>query len=226
MKKSKDGLDGLKKKMTFNDWVSYFVSIGEIPTNTFFVDENGISVKLGIYPENSIEPMYLICNKGPDDYRVWSLWGKRFIRVQRNQYGRKVVYLRTTDNRTVPCLLSRLVCATFNGIPSHCSELAVQHLDEDMNNNDASNLEWTTVKVNNTREGHCKNIAIEHSGRRKKKIVLEIDSDGNTINKWPSIKAAQEATEISRSSIVISHKSQKETKVRLFHIVIEIPEAV
>ena len=215
----------MRKKRTFKDWTAYFTNLDEIPANTFFVDENGISRKIGVYPENSIRPIYLICNKGPDDYRVWSLWGKRFIRVQRNQYGRKVVYLRTTDNRTVPCLLSRLVCATFYGIPAHCSELDVQHLDEDMNNNDASNLEWTTRKVNNNREGHCKNIASEHTGRRKKKIVLEIDSDGNIINSWPSIKAAQNATDISRGSIVTSKKKKKETKGRLFRIVtIDMPE--
>ena len=195
------GLDGLQKKTTFREWANYFKMLGEIPANTFFVDENGISWKSAVYPGTTLKPIYLTSNKQEHGHRVWSLWGKKFRKIQLNGQNRETVNLIDTDGKAVCCMFARLVCASFNGMPAHYEGLDVQHLDEDMHNNDASNLEWTTKEVNNNTKEHRENIAKEHIGRKKQKVVFEIDNKGNVIDSWPSIKAAHEETGVSTCSI-------------------------
>lgn len=205
MQNSNDGLDGLKKKMTFNDWTSYFISIGEIPENTHFVDENGISWKSAVYPEYKIKKIYLVSNKGSREKRIWTLCNKnkRFRKVHFNNTDYEVVYLRDEEGKNVTCLLSRLVCSSFNGIPTDYRTLDVQHIDENKHNNDASNLEWTTRQVNSVTNERRKKISdAYHKRGQRQRPVAEISNEGKILNVWKSVKIASNDTGIRRESIV------------------------
>lgn len=79
----------------------------------------------------------------------------------------------------------RLVAEAFLSNPSNLPE--VNHKDEDPSNNNVDNLEWCTRQYN-----------IEYS---KGKMVRQIDSQGEVIAVYRSIRDASDATGIRRTNI-------------------------
>lgn len=139
---------------------------------------------------NGYEGIYQVSNTG----RVRSLNfnHKGIIRELKQSWdarGYRLVGL-TKNNRCATKRVHRLVAETFvpnpNGLP------CVNHIDENKENNNATNLEWCDVVYNN------------RYGNRTDKTsnpVVQIDLNGNVIKKYKSAKEAGKSIGIHYSHI-------------------------
>lgn len=196
---------------------------GKIPQNTVY--------KRAVYPGANVKDSYLVSDMGTREYRVYSLYFKRFIKLYRNPYGRDTVSLRAENGKTICCVFARLVCSSFRGIPENYTEMDVQHLDENMQNDSLDNLEWASKKENNNMPMHKDRISKEHFGRKRKKGVVEMYNTPNRNYKdiWGSIKEASEATGVSVATIIqVCNGSIPATEqgrvFRFANITIKIPD--
>ena len=95
-------------------------------------------------------------------------------------------------------LAHRLVAYYFLSNPNNLPE--INHLDEDITNNNVSNLEWCSSKYNanyGTRNMKCKN-----ANRHNFKSVSQFDLDGNFIKEYECISDA--AREVNGDTSFIS----------------------
>lgn len=151
------------------------------------------------------EGLYQISNKG----RIKSLgrpskgYGDKFtvdriIKDVRCTNGYRSAFLNKNGVRYVR-LVHRLVAQAFIPNPSNCPQ--VNHKDEDITNNDVSNLEWCTSKYNanyGTRNKRCRD-----ANKKYFKPVYQLDKDcGMVIRWWDSIKDASRALGINDSLII------------------------
>lgn len=75
------------------------------------------------------------------------------------------VYRRTTfikDGKQDTQLLHRVIAMAF--IPNPNNYPCVDHIDDNPNNSIASNLQWCSYKMNNSKEHHCKKLSISKTG--------------------------------------------------------------
>lgn len=87
------------------------------------------------------------------------------------------------DGRAKTFKVHRLVAQAFVPNPKNLSE--VNHIDEDKENNKASNLEWVTPEYNTNYGTRGK-----RAGEKQKKTVLQFDIDGSFIKEYASAKEA------------------------------------
>lgn len=72
----------------------------------------------------------------------------------------------------------------------------VNHKDENTHNNHATNLEWCT-QIYNRNYGHCEEKRLNsflksvENHKRKRKPVIQIDKNGNIVNRYYSMNAAR-----------------------------------
>lgn len=95
--------------------------------------------------------------------------------------GYKYYSLRTNDNKTVHIGVHVLVATYFVDIPEDLlkldQKLVPNHKDFDRSNNDISNLEWTTYKMNNDwniEHGHCMHGDKSPNAKANNKTVRKI----------------------------------------------------
>ena len=123
-------------------------------------------------------PAYEVSDLG----RVRRISTGKVLKQSNNVDGYKVV---TLYSNKVPrqFRVHRLVATAF--IPNYEDKPVVNHLDEVVYNNEASNLEWATVKEN-TNHGNCLNKRAKAFG----KPVVGVNIKDGSIVKFPSASDA------------------------------------
>jgi len=137
-----------------------------------------------------------------DSQQVWSEKYKKWMKPWKNRDG--YVCVRLTDinkKQLTDILLSRLVWTMANGrqIPDGYQ---VNHIDEDKNNNNPSNLELVTAKENSNHGTRNARVAAAMRGKKKtpehvakvaaaqSKAVAQLTLDGQLVQTWPSTMEA------------------------------------
>lgn len=123
---------------------------------------------------------YEISNYGRLKYKIQSKY-KITIGATSND-GYKTVRLKANGN-TFSTSIHRLVALLF--IPNHENKPYVNHIDGNKENNNISNLEWTTPKENSQ---HAHDTGLNTS----KKCIYQIDEDNKIINEFESLVKAYE----------------------------------
>ena len=108
--------------------------------------------------------------------------------------GYYVVNLHKDCKSYVACV-HRLVAEAF--LPNPSGHLTVNHIDGNKKNNDASNLEWASYSMNNQ---HAINSGLRHP---RGTPVVQLDKNGNVVQRYVSVCEAARSTNIDRS--MISH---------------------
>lgn len=107
------------------------------------------------------------------------------------------------DGKQKYMLLHRIVAEAF--IPNPEGLPQVNHKDENKNNNSADNLEWCTNAYNRHYGSGMRKSIENHDykqiAEKNKKTVLQLDKNGNVLNSWLGLKAAEAATGVGESNI-------------------------
>jgi hypothetical protein len=123
------------------------------------------------------------------------------------RYNSKTCYRGVTlckDGVQYKKAVHRLVAEAFIPNPGNLPE--INHIDEDKQNNRVDNLEWCDRKYNNT-YGTAKIRAAVTQG----KPVLQLDTQGNIINGWPSMGLAACFTGASEGGISACCRGEMKT---------------
>ena len=163
-------------------------------------------------PIKGYEGIYEISNKG----RVKSLHRKvrmseysymvfeeHFLTGKRTKSGYIQVSL-SKEGKVRQFLLHRLVAEAF--IPNPHNLEAVNHKDENKQNNNADNLEWCTAKHN---VNHA--TGPERRAEKRRKAVFQIADTGETIGTYNSIRQAAHATGVNESHISSCCRGKRRT---------------
>ena len=109
--------------------------------------------------------------------------------------GYKTVSIIGNDKKKHLLKVHRLVAKAF--IPNPQGFPCVNHKNEVKSDNSVENLEWCSVKYNNSYNGRIKRAA-----SKNKKKLNQLDKFGNLIRVWDSATDASKQTNISKSSII------------------------
>lgn len=150
------------------------------------------------------------------DGKIWSYKSSQFLVPALQPNGRMKVWLYK-DNKRKNCSVHRLILMTFNPIDG-MDKMTVNHKDENPQNNCLNNLEWMTIKENNTygtrieRAAKANAIANLNNPKRSKKIMC-IETD----IVYPSTHEASRRTNIDQSHICKAAKSAGRKMAGGFH---------
>lgn len=145
---------------------------------------------------------YQISNCG----RVWNVVTQSMMKLQMKKTGYYSVNLMKPNKKIVTERAHRLVALYFCNKPEGCN--VVNHIDSNKTNNNADNLEWTTVSGNTK---HC----YEHNEAFRKQVnenaikaahktilTLEVkDKDGFLIGIFKGYQKAAEALGLNEKTI-------------------------
>lgn len=98
----------------------------------------------------------------------------------------------------------RLVCTAFLENPNNYP--CINHKDENRLNNNADNLEWCTVKYNNS---YGTNIM--RRAKARSRAVVQMDLDGKVIKRWDSLKEAKKSLNIKGTGITAACRGRQHT---------------
>lgn len=102
------------------------------------------------------------------------------------------------DNKMHTQKIHRLVANAFldnvNNLP------VVNHKDENKMNNNVSNLEWCTRKYNSN-YGHMKEHHRNNGAYKRRKIVIQKDLNGRTLQEFHSVSLAAKENSLSQGGI-------------------------
>ena len=145
------------------------------------------------------EGLYAVSNTG----KVFSVRRGIYLQGKIDRYGYKTVVLWNGKNncRTV----HRLVAEAFVSKHEGCN--VVNHLDGIKTNNNAENLEWTTVK-GNTKHAYDNSVSyqermkqVNELGKEARRIKLDAYFEGEYIGSFNGKKEAADALNISEKTI-------------------------
>lgn len=103
--------------------------------------------------------------------------------------GYPIVKLYDNTNKVRTIAVHRLIADTF--IPNPDNLECINHKDEDKTNNSVDNLEWCTKAYNNCYNDKAVKTGLKpRESNPDKKVVNQIDGNGNIINTYPSIREA------------------------------------
>ena len=131
---------------------------------------------------------YKVSNLG----RVYSVKSSRFLKIRCKQG----VILTGANGYRVSLYLPRLVALTFIGNAKDGMKL--RHINGDITDHRACNLEWSTFGDILHKGGGAERIATSPS---KCKSVLQIDEQGRIVNEFVSITRAAEHLGVSKTSL-------------------------
>lgn len=95
-------------------------------------------------------PNYVIYSDG----RLWSTTNKLFMKFSATPDGYLGTVITNKEGKRVSIKIHRLVAIAF--LPNPLNLPHVNHIDENKNNNDVTNLEWCSVFHNETYGNHQK----------------------------------------------------------------------
>lgn len=118
---------------------------------------------------------------------------EKILRPHKDKDGYYIISLR---NRGKTYKIHRLVAQAF--IPNPNNFPQINHKDENKENNMVENLEWCTSKYNNNYGSH-----LVRSGLKHRKAVIMLDLHNVVLNKFLSIKEAENFIGIKGASTMI-----------------------
>lgn len=145
--------------------------------------------------------------EGCEDYEI-SSWG----RVKSLKYGKERIlkpaktekgYLKVTlcdgNGTQKKYRVHRLVAQAFLSNPQHLP--CINHKDEDPTNNHVSNLEWCSVRYNNTYGTRMQRVTEKTRNGKLSKPVIQLTLDGNVVKVWASTMEIQRQLDWSSGTI-------------------------
>jgi len=138
-------------------------------------------------------PNYIITNKG----EIYSISHKKFL-SQRDNSGYKYVTLYNNTGISKDFSVHYLVAVSFIENPNNYP--MVNHKNHNRFDNNIKNLEWVTYIDN-----------MIHFGKKNGKSVKKLDTNGNILEIYDTIKEASEKNNISSSSISNTCKDKQKT---------------
>lgn len=129
----------------------------------------------------------------------------RIMPTRVNNRGYETVALNV-DNRSITKLVHRLVAESF--VPNPCKKCQVNHIDKDISNNCASNLEWVTDNEN-------KEYSSISSGgtQRPRRPVVAVNIDTGMSCVYEGLRAAERALHIDHGTAMkVVHGKAKQAK--------------
>lgn len=133
------------------------------------------------------EGLYEVSTKG----RVRNKKTNRILGGAYNQFGYKRIILKGKKY-----LIHRLVALAF--IPNPQNLPYINHIDENKNNNDISNLEWVSASYN-----------VSYSIHNQSCKIKQLDKCGNLIKIWDSIKQIGRETDYHQGNIINCCKGKR-----------------
>ena len=133
------------------------------------------------------EGRYQITNNGD----VWSLLSKRFLKTYTTPSGYLTVGLKDGNRKQYTKKVHRLVAMAFIDNPEN--KPCINHLNEDKTDNRVENLEWVTIKENNSYGTRMDKI---------RKPVSQYSLTMELLNTYNSTVEASKNTGIPSSNIV------------------------
>lgn len=140
-------------------------------------------------PIEGYEDRYAVSNMG----QVMNIKSRRILKLKTERNGYVRAHL-SKNNKPKSVSVHRLVALAF--VPNPNGYPTVNHIDEDKQNNSASNLEWTTMSYQNTY-----GVGAVNRNRAKERAVYQYTMDGEFIARFDSVKKAAVALGLNPSNI-------------------------
>lgn len=139
------------------------------------------------------EGLYKISSTG----RVLGLKSNKILKPKTSNSGYFEVSL-SKDGKTKMYILHRIVAKVF--VPNPNNKETVNHIDENKKNNNFDNLEWLSIKENNSYGSRAEkeNFVL---AQKTRKACYQYDLEGNLISFFLSQNQASKETGLSLSSI-------------------------
>lgn len=150
-----------------------------------------------------------------DDGRVFSLnyhkeGYKKEMKPGKDKNGYFDVGLYNKVSKRKIFMVHRLVALAF--IPNPDNLPAVNHKDEVKTNNMVGNLEWCSIKYNNTYGTRLEKISKKHLNRKdESKPVKQFTTDGVFIKEYPSMHEVERQTGFNPSHILKCCKGRRKS---------------
>ena len=155
-------------------------------------------------PVKGFEGKYEVSDKGNVKSLNYNKTGReRMMRQQNDKDGYKRIGL-FNGKRQVHIFVHRLVAEAFIDNPNNYSE--INHLDEDITNNSAENLEWCSHLYNMNYGTRTIRASSKQVNRHGSKAVEQYDENMNLVGTYPSTKEAMRQTGINNFGISASCK--------------------
>lgn len=87
--------------------------------------------------------------------RIWSIRSQRYMKPRFDRYGYQRINLTAKNGKVKTELVHRVVCMAFHGKPPE-GRTVVDHIDGNINNNSADNLQWVSISEN-TKKAYVNN---------------------------------------------------------------------
>ncbi len=154
------------------------------------VDETKDWITLDDYPLYKISP----------DGRIFSTWTKK-MKLNLDRGGYKIVSITDPRGKERKIFVHRLVARAY--IPNPNLYPIINHKDGNPSNNAVENLEWCTYAQNSQ---HAHDTGLNTT----RKAVLKLDSDGNVLARYESVRSA--AKSIGLTPEAVSHVCRGKNK--------------
>ena len=137
-------------------------------------------------------------------------WRERVIRTNNDHMGYKVLKIIDANGKRRNKYLHRIMAEVF--IPNPDNLPCVNHKDENIYNNNVSNLEWCTYAYNNAYGNHVQNCrkGILKAATNREIPVIGISKDGKQ-QEFESMEKAAEATGTYAANIRQCIHNQRKT---------------
>lgn len=160
-----------------------------------------------------------------DDGKIWSCHSRKFLKPMKSKAGYYRVSLPVNGKyKKIP--VHRLIAKTF--IPNPQNKPTVNHKNEIKTDNRVCNLEWATMLEQNIHGTRIKR-AVKHTNYKARNIdykivaskhdyvamakkcskpILQMDMDGNVLQRFESITIAHQQTGANMAHIVMCAKGK------------------